>query len=223
MKTDLFRPYSWSCEAGVLSIVAPVAESVVDFRKDGNAVVRGSVSTPSGGVLAKVLTEAQFLAGEDAAGTMVMLEPETHPSRERLTAIIDCGALGFISDFTPERFERPDEIPLIVGATENGNESADAETRGFVGFAVSPRAGVHMRTLATAGTLFVHVECVAKLGRHCEAMTFLEGVKILPSEHRDSATEIWHDCQKAMGLPLTWPENLGRGEPYHDGEWRQKG
>lgn len=33
MKTDLFRPYSWSCEAGVLSIVAPVAESVVDFRK----------------------------------------------------------------------------------------------------------------------------------------------------------------------------------------------
>jgi len=112
-------------------------------------------------VRAKVLTEAQFLAGEDAVGTMVMLEPETHPSKERLAAIIDCGALGFISDYTPERFERPDEVPLILGATENGNESADAETRAFVGFAVSPRMGVHLRTMATKGTLFVHVECTA--------------------------------------------------------------
>ncbi len=62
-----------------------------------------------------------------------------------------------------------------------------------------------------------------KLGRHAEAMDYLAHVKILPSEHRDSATEIWQECQKALGLPLSWPENLGRGEPYHDGEWRQKG
>ena len=68
-----------------------------------------------------------------------------------------------------------------------------------------------------------YARSLAKLGRHREAMAFLEGVRILPSEHRDSATEIWHDCQKALGLPPTWPENLGRGEPYHDGEWRQKG
>jgi hypothetical protein len=60
-----------------------------------------------------------------------------------------------------------------------------------------------------------------KLGRHRECMDFLKGVKILPSEHRDSATDIWQECQKALGLPLTWPENLGKGEPYHDGEWRQ--
>jgi hypothetical protein len=52
-------------------------------------------------------------------------------------------------------------------------------------------------------------------------MEYLKGVKILPSEHRDSATGIWHECQKALGLQPTWPENLGQGEPYHDGEWRQ--
>lgn len=68
-----------------------------------------------------------------------------------------------------------------------------------------------------------YARALARLGRHRDAMSFLEGVKILPSEHRDSATEIWHECQKALGLPLSWPENLGRGEPYHDGEWRQKG
>jgi hypothetical protein len=62
-----------------------------------------------------------------------------------------------------------------------------------------------------------------KSGMYSECMSFLEGVKILPSEHRDSATDIWQNCQKALGQPLTWPENLGKGEPYHDGEWRQKG
>ena len=49
-----------------------------------------------------------------------------------------------------------------------------------------------------------------------EAMEYLEGVTILPSEHRDNATGIWQECQKALGLQVTWPENLGKGEPYHD-------
>lgn len=68
-----------------------------------------------------------------------------------------------------------------------------------------------------------YARALQKLGHHRECMAYLEGVKILPSEHRDSATDIWQACQTALGLPLPWPENLGKGEPYHDGEWRQKG
>ena len=37
---------------------------------------------------------------------------------------------------------------------------------------------------------------------------------LLPSEHRDTGTAIWHAAQTALGLPLTWPENLGEGEPF---------
>ena len=47
-----------------------------------------------------------------------------------------------------------------------------------------------------------------------EAMEFLEGVTILPSEHSNNATGIWHEAQKNLGLELTYPENLGRGKPY---------
>jgi len=68
-----------------------------------------------------------------------------------------------------------------------------------------------------------YARALMKLGRCKDCMAFLSGVKILPSEHRDSATDIWQSCQKELGLPLSWPENLGKGEPYHDGEWRQKG
>ena len=47
-----------------------------------------------------------------------------------------------------------------------------------------------------------------------EAMEFLKGVTILPSEHSNNATGIWHEAQKNLGLELTYPENLGRGKPY---------
>jgi len=59
-----------------------------------------------------------------------------------------------------------------------------------------------------------YAQALVKTGRYRECLDFLAGVKILPSEHRGSATEIWQAAQRALDLPLTWPENLGKGEPY---------
>ena len=42
-------------------------------------------------------------------------------------------------------------------------------------------------------------------------------------EHRDNAVGIWHEAQRALGLPLAWPENLGAGEPYPDSPSRADG
>lgn len=156
---DYRLPDDWRASVGRLTLVAPVEETVADFRADPRHLVRGSSATPAGGVRAKVLTEAQFLAGEDARGTLVVLEPETFPRGEVLSAILDRGGIGFVTDFTPSRFERPDAVPEIVGATETDSPDVDAATRNFVGFSVSPRVGVHVRTLASAGNLFARVEC----------------------------------------------------------------
>ena len=60
----------------------------------------------------------------------------------------------------------------------------------------------------------LHAQALQKLGRNRECMDFLKGVTLLPSEHRDSGTAIWHAAQDALGLKRTWPENLGQGEPY---------
>jgi tetratricopeptide (TPR) repeat protein len=59
-----------------------------------------------------------------------------------------------------------------------------------------------------------YANALVRNGRFREAMDYLSGVKILPSEHRDNATGIWHEAQKALGLPLTYPENLGTGAPF---------
>ena len=92
----------------------------------------------------KVMSESQFLAGEDARGVWVILEPETQPGPVQLDALEAREALGFISDFTPERFERPDEIPSLA---------CDWAGRKLTGILVSPRSGVRLRTLAGTGAL----------------------------------------------------------------------
>ena len=59
-----------------------------------------------------------------------------------------------------------------------------------------------------------HARALLLTKRHRECLDFLQTVKLLPSEHRDSGTAIWHAAQDALGLKRTWPEKLGQGEPF---------
>ncbi len=88
----------------------------------------------------KVLSEARFLAGEDARGALVVLEPETELSDEHLLALFDCGAAGFVSDGSDDFFEKPDVAPAL-----NYNRERFASLKAV---AVAPRFGVKLRTHA---------------------------------------------------------------------------
>ena len=96
------------------------------------------------------MSEAQFLAGEDARGVLVMLEPETELSAEHLDALLARGAAGFVSDYTAERFEKPDESPAL--------DYDRARFASLLAIAVPPRQGVRLRTLAGTGFLKVAVD-----------------------------------------------------------------
>ena len=91
--------------------------------------------------LFKVMTEARFLAGEDARGVLVVLEPETALTNEHLDAIQDCGAAGFVSDGSDCFFEKPDIAPVL-----NYDRARHAN---LLAFAVAPRFGVRLRTWAS--------------------------------------------------------------------------
>lgn len=62
----------------------------------------------------------------------------------------------------------------------------------------------------------VYARALLKLGRFRDCMDYLSKLRILPSEHRGFGTDIWHAAQDALLLPRTWPENLGKAEPYPD-------
>lgn len=113
---------------------------------------------PEGVCEARAMTEAQFLAGEDARGVFVVLEPETPLGAAQLDALAVRGVLGFISDFTEERFEKPDEIPDIEATMADRRASGTIVPAGLLAIAVSPRSGVRLRTLAGTGALKVRLE-----------------------------------------------------------------
>jgi len=108
-----------------------------------------STGAVSQDVEAKVLSEAQFLAGEDARGTLVILEPETPIGKVQISALAAREVFGLVSDLTPDRFENPDEIPSLAVGGDLGR---------LVAFAVSPRSGVRLRTLAGTGALKIRVK-----------------------------------------------------------------
>lgn len=65
-----------------------------------------------------------------------------------------------------------------------------------------------------------YADALVKNGRCREAMDYLKGVVILPSEYSDNASGVWHEAQRRLGLELTYPENLGAGEPYPEEDGR---
>lgn len=62
--------------------------------------------------------------------------------------------------------------------------------------------------------VLAHARILCRAHRYRECLDFLDGVTVLPSEFRNSATEFWHEAQNALGMPLTWPEGLGKGKPF---------
>ena len=133
------------------------------------------------------MTEAQFLAGEDARGVFVVLEPETPLGAAQLDALAARGVRGFISDFTEERFEKPDEIPDIDEALTDWR--ASGTLGGLLAIAVSPRSGVRLRTLAGTGFLRVRLP-----GRAVCPQTAANGESLIaltpaPAKKRDRSND----------------------------------
>lgn len=100
-----------------------------------------------------LMSEAHFLAGENAEGMNVVLEPTTEPRQEVITALSDRAAAGFITDFSESRFEHPDEIPALTAPTP---------VRALAGYAVSFRTGTELRRIAAAGDRSAEAEFEAK-------------------------------------------------------------
>ena len=140
---------------------------------------RISGAAPEGVCKARAMTEAQFLAGEDARGVFVVLEPETPLGVAQLDALAARGVRGFISDFTEERFEKPDEIPILSAGDFNG----------LAAIFVSPRSGVRLRTLAATGFLRVRLP-----GRAVCPQTAADGMSLVaftpaPAKKRDRSND----------------------------------
>lgn len=196
---DKTMPLAWDATVGRITLMSKIGPGYVpvsqrgqqkeqddvlaDFGRHPFHLVKGSTATPPGGVVTRIITAAQLLAGEDPRGALVMLDVNSGV-REPLRAILDQGGLGFISDNVRGRFDTPDALPWLNAATDGNNWHVTAEDRPFIGFTVTPRTGDLIRQHAGSGTLKVRVECDGRRYVGVEPMV----TALIPGE---SPKEVW--------------------------------
>lgn len=158
---DKRMPLAWDATVGKLTQLLPdgTERVLADYQKHPFHLIHGSTATPEEGIITKIITEDQYLAGTDPRGCLVMLNPMTDPRPHSLKPILDQGALGLVSDYLKGRYATPDAIQWVVACTETGDWHITAEDRPFIGFSVSPRTGDMIRNAANHGTVKVRVQC----------------------------------------------------------------
>jgi aminoglycoside 3-N-acetyltransferase len=185
---DKTTPLAWDATMGRLTVVnspIPFENPVVaDFHRHPFHLVRGSVSTPPGGVVTRLITEEQFFGGCETANAMVICNPETRPRGDLYARVCDLGALGIVNDWLQGRYETPDSIMWVNGFGDGPQWHVLADDRPIVGFSVSPRTGDALRAAARAGEVLVRVESD---GRLCEGEVDLV-TAILPGRE---TREVW--------------------------------
>jgi aminoglycoside 3-N-acetyltransferase len=159
---DKRMPLAWDASTGRITIKSsPIAFTdpvVADFSKDAFALIKHSVATPTGGIVSRLVTEPQVLAGEDCTGAMVLLEPTTPPRPPILKMVLDLGAMGIVSEFLTGGLDTPDSLQWVTACTEGNNWHVQSEDREFIGFSVTPRVGQKLRQAVNTGEVSILVE-----------------------------------------------------------------
>ncbi|MBR1951829.1 MAG: DUF4910 domain-containing protein [Lentisphaeria bacterium] len=156
---DICMPKAWDATVGKFTLLnAP--EIGADFEKHPFHLIKGSVATAPGGEIMRIISQEQFLAGENPAGALVMLAPETLPRSLAIKNVLDRGARGIISDWITNREQHYDDHLWINAGTEEVSAwHVFDDHRDFVSFSVSPRTGDAIRKAIRKGPVRAKVEC----------------------------------------------------------------
>jgi len=159
---DKCMPLGWDVSHMKLTLLTPVAgiddPLISDFEREPLMAVKGSVSTPPGGIKAQLVTEAQMRAGFDVRGCFVLLNPMTRPLGAVMKMMADLGAIGWVSDFLENPDGTPDSVAWINAGTETNTWHVIAEDRDFIGYQITPRTGRRLRLACENGAVFVRAE-----------------------------------------------------------------
>ncbi len=162
---DFRTPLAWEATMGRLTVTKseiPFDDPVVaDYERHPFHLIKGSTATPKGGVTARLLTEEQVLAGEDAKGAIILFPTNDVCRSPKISPMLDRGAIGFISSCVGHSLEdkTPDAITWCNAATDDhAHWHVQSEDRPFLGFSISPNSANKLREALSAGEVQVLVE-----------------------------------------------------------------
>lgn len=185
---DARMPIGWDVNNMTLELLTDVQgiddKLLCDYKKNPLSSVKHSVSTGSGGIKTKLVTEESFRNGTDIKGNFVLLEQSKKPSGKIIRDILDAGAIGWVSDFCENPGEAPDDTAWLNAGTETGSWHVQAEDRDFISYLITPNQGESLRRAALKDDLYVLAYSDAR--RYETKLPFVSA--LLPGK---SKKEIW--------------------------------
>ena len=164
---DKRTPLAWSATKGKLTVISSPVEFenpvIADFENMPISLVKHSVSTPEGGIKARLVSEDAMKSGADCKDAMILLNPTTRARSPIITELLNRGAIGYVSSHLPGAKDTPDCIEWQNAATDDTMHwHVQCEDRDFIGFSVSPRIGKKLHDALKFGSVEVLVESDGK-------------------------------------------------------------
>ena len=156
---DKRMPFAWDATVGKLTLFDEEKTVAADYSKNPFNLIHGSTAAKPEGETVRIITEPQFLAGEDPRNALVILENGTAPRAKVLKPVLDQGGRGIIASFMSSRYDFPDDVQWVIACTEGDHWHVQCDDRDFIGFSVDLRTGEKIRQLANAGGLKARIEC----------------------------------------------------------------
>jgi hypothetical protein len=164
---DWKMPLSWECNSATLEIIDPFElrhKILADRKKRPESVVYFSGATPANGItslLVRILDDAEFAAKKSQLkGKLAYVASDPRPLKMRL---IEAGAVGVISSWSPAERYMPDATASVESWADRGSDSGfHAGDAAFPAMMISPAMGVELDVLFDRGQVRVKMVIDAK-------------------------------------------------------------
>ncbi len=157
---DNIMPLCWDATYGRLTVMSDWdGERVIaDYEKEPFSLVRFSVSTPEGGLTARMVTWEQMQNGVDVTGAFVSVPQGELPTESILVPVLNAGGIGLVNGtvWDPERI--PDSVMWANNCSETNSWYVNAGERPFVAFCVTPRTLKKLEKAAQVGEVILKAE-----------------------------------------------------------------
>lgn len=163
---DKITPLGWDATTGKLVVKSaaglPEGFVIADYERCPFELIKGSVGTAPEGEEISLVSYAAMLSGANVKGALVVAPDNVRPQKDMLTACLDMGARGMITDFAKNDEAEPTGVQWSNAYTEHNNWHVVDGDREFISFSIQPAIGRKLRCAMANGPIRCFVQSDAR-------------------------------------------------------------
>ena len=163
---DKITPLGWDATTGKLVVKSavglPEGFVIADYERCPFELIKGSVGTAPEGEEISLVSYAAMLSGAKVQGALVVAPDNVRPQKDMLTACLDMGARGMITDFAKNDEAEPTGVQWSNAYTEHNNWHVVDGDREFISFSIQPAIGRKLRCAMANGPIRCFVQSDAR-------------------------------------------------------------